>query len=176
MVCERRTVIRIMKWRYSNIFLDPAIETMLGSVAVGVKKSTPIVFEAIRTYNQGCGNTNFLCRGNDPLTFQTVNMNEGGGFHNNGTFIAPEDGIYKFEVAVYAYNTAMISMKLTHSNQIFRLYDSPHSGSRRRTVTKTATVLMEKGDGIYLVNESTDSHSIQADTTYPMTFKGFKIN
>ena len=47
---------------------------------------------------------------------------------------------------------------------------------------KTTTLEMKKGDGIYVTNES-DQQSygrhyqpIRADSTYPMTFKGFKIN
>ena len=72
-------------------------------------------------------------------------------------------------------------MKTTRSNQIFHVYDGDNNGNER-TVSKTETKKMNKGDGMYVTNESTGSNSysyrskIRTDTKYPFTFKGFKIN
>ena len=154
------------------------MERKLGQIQVGEKKITTVAFEAIKTENQGgpgCSSS-YLCN-QGPITFTTVRINLGHGFHDNGTFIAPTDGIYHFEVSIIAERKAQLVMKTTPSNQMFRLYDRKYSsGWYERTITRTATLKMVKGDGIYVENESSDTNSVRADTTYPLTFKGFKIN
>ena len=157
---------------------DRAIETKLGNVQVGQKK---IIFEAIRTKSPGCssGTDAYICK-NGVITFTQVVINVGQGFINNGTFIAPIDGIYHIEVSFNAYQNVKVSMKTTRSNMIFHISDQRSGSNYERTITKTVTLKMEKGDGIYVINESDISYSyrrpIRADTFYPFTFKGFKIN
>ena len=162
------------------------MERKLGEIQVGEEKITTVVFEAIRTENPECSvrgpytpsSTEYLCsRGTlGVVTFTTVRINEGQGFLDNGTFIAPSDGVYHIEVSVIAYQNAQLVMKTTRTNQEFDMYDGYGRSYHERTVTKTATLKMEKGDGIYVENKSTDSNAIRADTTYPLIFKGFKIN
>ena len=132
---------------------------------------TTVAFEAIRTENPECSagpSSSYLCSPGR-VTFTTVRINEGQGFHDNGTFIAPLDGVYNFEVSVAHQNNADLAMKTTRT----KMYSS--YGNEQRSVGKTATLKMEKGDGIYVDNQA-NRNSIRADTTYPMTFKGFKIN
>ena len=148
---------------------------MLGGIQVGKKELRTIIFNAVRSNNPGCSNTVYLCQ-KGVITFTTIRINEGLGLLDNGTFIAPSDGIYHIEVSVIAYQNAQLVMKTTRSNQIFHMYDRIYQSAFERTVTKTATLKMEKGDGIYVENKSTDSNAIRADTTYPLIFKGFKIN
>ena len=133
--------------RYANT--DPDMERKLGEIQVGEKKITTVVFEAIRTENTDCSHrrgpssSDYLCsRG--PLTFTTVRINEGQGFLDNGTFVAPSDGIYQIEISLIAYENAKLVMKTTRSNQMFRMYDGRYSSSFERTVTKTATLKMKK--------------------------------
>ena len=157
---------------------DPGIETNLGAIEVGQQK---IVFEAIRTENPSCSSrggptaSGYICQ-QGVITFNEVRINEGQGFTSNGTFIAPSDGVYQFEVSFIAYQTVTMSMKTTLSNQIIRISDGVGYQSNQRTVAKTATMKMEKGDGIYVTNESSNSQAIRADTMYPFIFQGFKIN
>ena len=151
------------------------METKLGSIQVGQEK---VAFEAVRTNNPSCRSTPaYICQ-KGVITFTRVRINEGQGFKNNGTFIAPSDGIYHFEVSFNAQQSQVkLEMKTTLSNQIFRLYAKGGGNS----VMDTATLKMKKGDGIYVTNESDiqsyhNYQPIRADYTYPMTFKGFKIN
>ena len=160
-----------------NAHTDPFMERKLGQIQVGEKKITTVAFEAIKTENQGgpgCSSSSYLCN-RGPITFTTVRINLGQGFLDNGTFVAPSEGIYHFEVSLIAQQDAQLVMKTTRSNQMFRLYDRIYRGRYERTITKTATLKMEKGDGIYVENESSDTDSVWTDTMYPLTFKGFKI-
>ena len=132
------------------------MERKLGEIQVGEKKITTVAFEAIRTENPECsgrsdfhsisnqGNSNFLCsRG--PITFTKIRINEGQGFLDNGTFVAPLDGIYQFKVEVTIYRRdAKMSMKTTRSNQTFGI--NVTSG----TITRTATLKMKKGNKHHL--------------------------
>ena len=154
----------------SDVYTDPTMERKLGEIQVGKERITTVAFEAIRTEKCNRG----------PVTFTTVRINEGQGFLDNGTFIAPTDGVYQFEVSLIAYKISLFVMKTTRSNQMFSMKDSYCtraycSDTVERTVGKTAAVRMEKGDGIYVENQA-DRNSIRADITYPLTFKGFKIN
>ena len=158
------------------MYPDPDIETNLGVIQVGRKN---IVFEAIRTENPSCSGygpsaSDYICQ-KGVITFNEVRINEGQGFTSNGTFISPSDGIYQFEVSFIANQRVTMSMKTTLSNQIIRIYDQSNYNIQR-TVAKTATMKMEKGDGIYVTNESSNSQAIRADTMYPFIFQGFKIN
>ena len=160
------------------------MERRLGAIQVGERKITTVAFEAIRTENPECSgrspdSADYLCQ-RGQVTFNSVRINEGQGFHDNGTFIAPSDGIYQFEISAIAYQNANLAMKTTRDNpesfKSFNLDDNYGREYSLRTVSKTATLKMEKGDGIYVENESSDSSSVRADAQYPLTFKGFKIN
>ena len=164
----------------SDVYTDPSMERRLGDIQVGEKKITTVVFEAIRTENPVCSSgrgppsTAYLCS-SSVVTFTTVRINLGQGFLDNGTFVAPSDGIYHFEVSIIANRDAQLVMKTTQSNQKFTMYDRIYSGRYERTITKTAILKMEMGNGIYVENEGI-INSVHASTTYPLTFKGFKIN
>lgn len=132
-----------------------------------------IAFRAIKT-------TNFTTSSSNPISFDSVDFNIGGGF-SGGFFIAPVDGVYHFDVAA-AVQTSGLYLQLS-------LYKSSGGvGSRpfinlvrpRDGLTQTdvinITLQLKKNDVISIWVEPALATTVFGSTPDLTYFSGFKVN
>ena len=140
--------------------------------SVGSDAST-IAFRAIRK-------TIFTTSFSTPMAFDSIEYNIGGGF-GGGSFAAPVDGVYHFDVAA-AILTSSAFMQLSLYKNSGGVSTRPFTNLVRprdaftQTDVISITLLLKKNDVISIWIETTTAVTVSGtsfDNTY---FAGFKVN
>ncbi|XP_052268963.1 cerebellin-3-like [Dreissena polymorpha] len=106
-----------------------------------------VAFTTVKTNNQDNVGVN------QNILFDTIVLNEGGGFHSqHGLFIAPARGIYIFTATVLHMPQASISLHaaITHNGQDVALLHS--SANVFDQGTQTVILKIEPGDEVWVRN------------------------
>jgi hypothetical protein len=153
----------------------------------------PIQFEVIRTQKDA------YQPGAQPITFDETLYNIGGAWdEQKGSFVAPEDGLYEFELDGHIYDIAVnvtINLKYATNSKLKVLeraidvlpeYTLKNSGGHTNFIThlkpalrrlsSVVTTNLKSRDEIYLRQETNEGFYFRSDGTARLRFSGRKIN
>jgi hypothetical protein len=109
---------------------------------------------------------------NKTLVYDQIETNVGNGYHmTTGYFVAPEDGVYAFQVTTVAKDKSSCSVELVKNELVKDVGWADASSHYGRTSSSTFTVLNLKAGDIMKVRVG----SAYGGNYERLSFSGFKI-
>jgi len=134
--CEQRMEALTEFWEQRIDTLEERMDTVVR------KMSKKVIFSARKT-----SGSNF----NGPITFDTIDVNIGGGMHSNGKFIAPESGTYGFTFSALTGSGKSHTFANVYKDGNFQnyIYDGNSAGNHNN-INSSWMMKLAKGQVVHL--------------------------